>query len=162
MLTDAYEISDGPVAIRWPKSAPSKSDETGSGLTARQINAGSKVCIIGVGHMLNEAIEASELLSSDGIDATVWDPRVVKPLDESMLKDAADHRLVVTIEDGIVNGGVGAAIAGELSYSECSVLNLGVPTEYIPHGDIGAIRSELGLDAKGIASSVKQRLAELD
>ncbi len=162
MLADAYEITTGPVCIRWPKTAaPSVADdEVGHGLNARRVADGSDVCIIGVGKMLAAAQDAADRLAADGISATVWDPRVAKPLDETMLSNAADHRLVVTIEDGLADGGIGTSIdralterAGTNERPEARVL--GVPTRYIPHGKPDAILADLGLDGAGVAATIR-------
>ncbi len=162
MLGDAYEITDGPVLIRWPKtSAPSVSDdEVGRGLSARMARRGSgdQLCLIGVGKMLGAALEAAEILAEEGIDATVWDPRVVKPLDPAMIDDAAQHRVVVTIEDGLREGGIGATIADALHRRGPAVEVLGVPTEYLTHDKPDAILARLGLDGPGVAASARQAL----
>lgn len=156
MLLDAYELPDGPSCIRWPKTAaPSVSDdEVGRGLSGRRVRAGSGVCLIGVGKLLASAEEAADLLLADGIEATVWDPRVVKPLDPVMLADAAEHDLVVSIEDGLRDGGVGSRIADELGRTT-RVEVLGVPTEYFEHDNPEAILSRLGLDGEGVARAVR-------
>ncbi|MGV3757915.1 MAG: 1-deoxy-D-xylulose-5-phosphate synthase, partial [Actinomycetota bacterium] len=110
MLHDALELcTDGPSAIRWSKTAaPSVGpDEVGSGLSARKARAGRDVCILAVGKLLAAAQQAAEALADEGIEATVWDVRVV-PLDPEMLADAAQHPVVITAEDGIRDGGVGA------------------------------------------------------
>ena len=90
---------------------------------------------------------------------TVWDARVVKPLDPAMLADAAGHPVVVTVEDGLRDGGVGSAIADELRRRSDGggpeVAVLGVPDRYIPHGKPDEILAELGLDAAGIAATVR-------
>jgi 1-deoxy-D-xylulose-5-phosphate synthase len=116
------------------------------------------VCLIGVGKMLAAAVEAAERLRDAGIDATVWDPRVVKPLDAEMLADAAGHRLVVTIEDGLRDGGIGTAIADSLSKLAPTggplVKVLGVPSAYLAHGKPDVILARLGLDADGIVDEV--------
>jgi 1-deoxy-D-xylulose-5-phosphate synthase len=161
MLHDAYEI-DGPVAIRWPRTpAPSVApDQVGVGLAARQVKTGSDVCLIGVGKMLAAAEDAAYRLATAGVDATIWDPRAAKPLDPVMLSNAADHRLVISIEDGLAEGGIGSNIARELASTDATVLALGVPTEYIPHNNSGdAILADLGLDGEGIAATV---VAQLD
>ena len=160
MLTDAYDLVDGPVSIRWPKTpAPSvPADEVGAGLLARKVRLGSEVCLIGVGKMLAAATEAAELLIADGIDATVWDPRVAMPLDPAMIDDAADHRLVVTVEDGLAEGGIGANIARRLTGRGPDVEVMGVPTTFIPHDSADAILARLGLDGPGVAAAVRARL----
>ena len=161
MLHDALELTDGPSVIRFSKTAPPPPEEgdTGSGLSARKVRSGDDVCLIGVGKMLAPAREAADRLSSDGVSATVWDPRVVKPLDADMLHDAAGHRLVVTIEDGLRDGGVGSMIADALRdlapVDGPAVRVLGVPSAYIAHGKPDAILSALGLDADGIVSEVQ-------
>ncbi len=86
-------------------------DEVGSGLSARKVRAGTDVCLLAVGKMLGAARQAADELAAEGIEATVWDVRVAKPLDEEMLADAAAHPAVVTVEDGYADGGIGAAIA---------------------------------------------------
>ncbi len=95
---------------------------------------------------------------------TVWDARVVKPLDPAMLADAARHRYVVTVEDGLRDGGVGMAVADQVAelaigHPEPRVRVLGVPAAYIPHGKPDAILAELGLDAAGIIASVRSLMA---
>jgi len=160
MLHDAYDITDGPVCIRWPKtSAPSATpDQVGIGVNARKITTGSDVCIIGVGKMAGAATEAAEQLTQHGISATVWDPRAAKPLDPAMLDDAANHGLVVTAEDGLAEGGIGSSIGLRLAGRGPEVHVLGVPTEYITHDSADTILHNLGLDAEGIANTVLQCL----
>ena len=116
--------------------------------------AGADVCILAVGPLLEAAEEAARLLAAQGVDATVWDVRAVKPLDPAMLADAAGHRLVVTVEDGVLQGGAGSAVARALAGDPVPVLTLGVPDEYIPHGSRARILARLGLDASGIAASI--------
>ena len=159
MLDDSLEITDGPVAIRWAKTAApvAGAGEVGRGLDARRVRAGSQVCIVGVGKMLAAALEAAEILAADGLKATVWDPRVVKPLNDELLADAAGHSLVVTIEDGFKEGGAGTAVREALAAlsSEAKVVVLGVPVEYIAHGKPDDILARLGLDGAGIAATVR-------
>lgn len=168
MLEDAYDITDGPTTIRWPRTpAPVvRDDQVGSGLNGRKVRGGDageqRVCLIGVGKMLGAAVEAATLLEADGINATVWDPRCIRPLDPAMITDAGNHQVVVTIEDGLSHGGIGSSIARALRIGDNSVEVevLGVPTEYIPHGDPGDILQSLGLDADGVAAAAR-RLLEL-
>jgi 1-deoxy-D-xylulose-5-phosphate synthase len=167
MLHDALDLCDGPAAIRWPKTAaPSvDADAVGSGLQGRKVRAGRDLCLLAVGKMLGAATEAADALAAEGIDATVWDVRVV-PLDPAMVADAAEHPLVITVEDGIRDGGVGALIADAVSREVADatpprVRVLGVPTRFIDHAKPDAILAELGLDASGIAAEARAQVAAL-
>jgi 1-deoxy-D-xylulose-5-phosphate synthase len=164
MLHDALDIESGPSAIRWSKTmAPSVGpDEVGHGLRGRRVREGRDICLIGVGKMLAACEAAAQELADQGISATVWDPRVVRPLDQEMLEDAAGHPAVVTIEDGMRDGGVGMAIAEELRSRRgaCGqqVEVLGTPVAYIPHGNADQILSDLGLDAAGVVAAAQRTL----
>ncbi|MCU1450849.1 MAG: dxs, partial [Acidimicrobiales bacterium] len=161
MVGEAMRITDGPVAIRFARGAARQvpPEQVGSGLTARRVRQGGDVCIVAVGRMVEAAEDAALLLEDQGVSATVWDARVVKPLDPNMVCDAAGHPLVVTVEDGVRQGGAGTAVADavaalDVHRSAPPVLVLGTPDAYIPHGIAAQILSELGLDGPGIAASV--------
>ncbi len=165
MLETAIGLS-GPAVVRYPKTAARQvgPDQVGSGLSARLARLGDgSVCVLAVGKLLEAAEEAAVLLADRGIDATVWDVRVIRPLDPTMIADAGRHGLVVTVEDGIRNGGAGNFIAdaiADLQQSRKSppVLNLGVPIAYIPHAKPERILAHLGLDGPGIAASISKAL----
>ncbi|MFP5376211.1 MAG: 1-deoxy-D-xylulose-5-phosphate synthase [Acidimicrobiia bacterium] len=167
MLHQALAL-DGPAAIRYPKGRARSAPwgEVGTGLGARPVREGGDVCLLGVGKLLAAAEEAAGLLSAHGVSSTVWDVRVVKPLDAAMIASALDHRLVVTAEDGVRHGGAGAAVQRALSdrarragRPSPPVVALGVPDAHLPHGPADALLSQLGLDGPGIAAAV---LAGLD
>jgi 1-deoxy-D-xylulose-5-phosphate synthase len=166
MFGDALAIEGGPVAIRWPRTAAPQAGpgQVGRGLAAREVRTGpGEVCLLAVGKMLAAAEEAAELLAAEGIEASVWDVRVVKPLDQRMLGAAARHRLVVTIEDGIVQGGIGSQIVDGMASLEESraippVLNLGIPSAFLPHGKADRILADLGLDGPGVAAATQKAL----
>ena len=150
----------GPVAIRWPKTSAVQSEpsEVGRGLSARKGRSGDgEICFIGVGKMFNIASAAADLLAEEGIHATVWDPRAARPLDPVMLADAAEHRLVITAEDGYREGGIGSSIADEIS-DRTAVQIMGVPTTYLPHAKPDSILANLGLDAEGLAAAARSAL----
>jgi 1-deoxy-D-xylulose-5-phosphate synthase len=164
MMEDAMGLTDGPVAIRWSrgKAAHVADNEIGSGLHARMIRSGdNSVALLGFGQMLPATLGAADLLAAEGIHATVYDPRVVTPLDPEMIDHIATHENVVTVEDGLRIGGAGAGVRDALGErdADCRVRVLGVPTEYIPHGDPDDIHAGFGLDAAGIAASVRKLLA---
>ncbi|MDQ3980086.1 MAG: 1-deoxy-D-xylulose-5-phosphate synthase [Actinomycetota bacterium] len=170
MLEHAMTIEDGPVVIRYPKGSARQvpPDQVGSGLAARRIRRGDDVCILAVGKLVEAAEEAARLLAQQGVGASVWDMRVVKPLDPVMLADAHGHPLVVTVEDGLRLGGAGTAVADALSAMASQnggqdgtsprVVVLGVPDVYIAHGNPTRILAQLGLDGPGIAASVLSAL----
>jgi 1-deoxy-D-xylulose-5-phosphate synthase len=171
MLHDALEITSGPTAIRWPKTAARMvgEDEVGHGLNARLARPGTDLALVGVGKMLGACLGAADRLADVGVSCQVWDPRVIKPLDPEMIDDLARFPLVVTAEDGFREGGAGSAIADAVS-RRCSsgdgdpaaippvVWVLGAPMEYLAHGKGDQILADIGLDAAGIAADVKRLL----
>ncbi|HLI54936.1 MAG TPA: 1-deoxy-D-xylulose-5-phosphate synthase [Acidimicrobiales bacterium] len=166
MLETALGLS-GPASIRYPRGAARQvgADQVGSGLSARLVRAAERpeVCILAVGKMLEAAEDAAELLAAEDVDVTVWDVRVVRPLDPRMLVDAGRHELVVTVEDGVRSGGAGSFIAdamGDLHQTRSAprFLVLGLPTAYIPHGSQEEILAQLGLDGPGVAAAVAKAL----
>ena len=161
MLHDAVAlVGDGPIAIRYPRGAARQVGETevGSGLSARKVRSGSGTCIVAVGKMLETAEKAAEILAADGIEVTVWDARCCAPLDAAMIADAATHDRLVTIEDGIRDGGIGMSVGDAVcalrTHTEVSIL--GLPTKFIPHDPkSNAILGRFGLDVDGIVSTVR-------
>jgi 1-deoxy-D-xylulose-5-phosphate synthase len=161
MLRSALELF-GPAVVRFPKTAARQvlPNQVGSGLSARLVRRGDgSVCILAVGKLLEAAEEATALLSDEGVEATLWDVRVVRPLDPVMVTDAGAHSFVVIVEDGIRDGGAGSFITNAIadlnpSRQSPPMLLLGVPTAYIPHGKPDRILGQLGLDGPGIAASI--------
>jgi 1-deoxy-D-xylulose-5-phosphate synthase len=162
MLETAVTL-DGPVAVRFPKGAAAQRDGVGDGLSARRLRRGADLAIVAVGDRVAAALEAADLLAADGIQATVWDPRAIRPVDPSMLDDLADHGLVVTVENGVVSGGAGAYVQDRLVertgvLEAPRVLRLGVPDGYIPHAKPDRILAELGLDAAGVDAAIRKTM----
>ena len=170
MFRDAMEITTGPVAIRYPRTPAPMVEEhrVGSGLAGRKVSADddARVCLVGVGKMLADVEQAAELLRAQGITCTVWDPRVVQPFDPALVADAARHDVVVTIEDGMAEGGVGNRLAALVAEAAAEagaahppwVVNLGTPREFLTHGLPEQILADLGLDAAGIVATVTRHL----
>ena len=158
MLADALELP-GPSSIRWPKTAARNvaEHEVGTGLRARRTRTGADVCILSVGKMLDAAEAAADRLAATGVRVSVWDARVVTPLDPAMIADAAAHPFVVTIEDGLRAGGAGEAMRDAIQSLDprVEVHVLGVPTQYIPHGKPDAILAGFGLDADGVVRTIE-------
>jgi 1-deoxy-D-xylulose-5-phosphate synthase len=169
MLAEALTL-DGPSIIRFPKTlAPwAEPGTTGSGLAARQVRAGDgTACLLAIGKMVDAASEAAELLAREGIDLTIWDPRVVSHPDPDMVADACRHDVVVTAEDGVRQGGAGMFLADAIR-AECPlgaappVVNLGIPRAYLAQGKPDRILARLGLDATGLASAVREALCGIN
>jgi 1-deoxy-D-xylulose-5-phosphate synthase len=163
MLREAMAL-ESTAMVRWPRTTARQvpHDQVGSGLNARKVRDGSgDVCILAVGKLVEAAEEAADILATMGISATVWDVRLVRPLDPAMLADAATHEVVVTVEDGIRTGGAGIFIASALANldeggASPPVVVLGIPAEYIPHGRADTILANLGLDGPGIAAAASK------
>ena len=113
---------------------------------------------LSVGKMLDAAEQAATFLESEGVSVTVWDARVVTPLDPAMIEDAAAHRLVITAEDGLKAGGVGESMRSAIDEinTMCRVGVIGIPTEYIAHGKPDAILARLGLDCDGVVAMYRK------
>ena len=162
MLHDAATLVEaGPISIRYPRGAARQvtEHEVGSGLSARKARpSAGTACIVAVGKMLETAEKAADVLAADGIDVTVWDARCCAPLDPEMIADAAAHERVITIEDGIREGGIGMAIADAVCRVDQSthVEALGLPTKFMPHDPKSeAILSRCGLDVDHVVALVR-------
>ena len=160
---------EAPASIRYPRGDARHvaDDQVGSGLSARKVRTGSDVCILAVGKMVEAAEDAALELEERGVSATVWDPRVIRPLDRAMIADAASHPLVVTVEDGIRIGGAGMFMADAIAdldegRQSPPVVILGTPPEFINYGDAATILATLGLDGPGIAAAVLKARAGAD
>ena len=161
MMEQALKIDDGPVAIRWPRGNAQESRIVGNGLSARQVRKGSDAAILAAGPMLQAAEAAADLLTQEGVDAAVWDPRVLKPVDRDMIRSVIDLPLVVTVEDGSRVGGFGSLVTDALQRRQGQIprlVQLGTPDEYLPHGTAAELHAEFGLDASGIAAEVIKAL----
>ena len=169
MMADAALLaSDGPVAIRYPRGRARQvaEHEVGSGLAGRRLRRAGEpaetACVIAIGKLVAAAERAAIELGEAGIDVTVWDARCCAPLDAEMLAEAARHRAVITVEDGVVVGGIGSTIAsrvGELAPATVTRA-LGTPAQFIAHaGNPDEILATLGLDHAGIAAAVRRTLA---
>jgi 1-deoxy-D-xylulose-5-phosphate synthase len=164
MLYTAF-VHEGPAAIRYPRGTgpgaaiqqEMSTLEIGSGVTLRQ---GSRVAILNFGTLLPAARQAAENLG-----ATLVDMRWVKPMDEQLVLElAANHALLVSVEENAIAGGAGAGVSEVLSRVsvETPVLHLGIPDHFVEHGDHGEQLAVLGLDGDGIGNSIRSRLAEKD
>jgi len=153
----------GPSAIRFPKTPGPRRVRggVGGGMNARKVREGDGSCvIIGVGKMLVPAVVAADLLDEDSIDCTVIDPRVVRPLDPEVIRWCEEAELVVTVEDGLVHGGAGQYITSVLDQGgiKARCIHLGIPTEFLGHGRVDQILTDIGLDGLGVAKVVREHM----
>ncbi len=163
LLSTCYAYP-GPASVRYPRGA-GRGAEVATGLDTVPLGKGvvrrrgRKIAILGFGTLVPAALAAAEKL-----DATVADMRFVKPLDGELLRElAAGHDALVTIEEAAVMGGAGSAVTEALNDMGLTlpVLQLGLPDEFIDHGDQAALLAGLGLDAVGIERSVRERFSAL-
>jgi 1-deoxy-D-xylulose-5-phosphate synthase len=162
MLSTAFQYS-GPAAVRYPRGAgigatiekELRTIPLGKGEIRRE---GKEIAILAFGTMVSPSLAAGNEL-----DATVANMRFVKPLDIELVKQLAQtHDALVTVEEGSVMGGAGSAVAEALAEAGIvkPILHLGLPDRFIDHGDAGQLLSMCGLDAKGIAASIRQRFSK--
>ena len=165
MLNTGYEIS-GPVAVRYPRGVGTgkeynKNDETISVGKSKTIieSTNNNVAILSFGSLLQSALKAGQELGAEVIDM-----RFVKPLDQKTLENLSSRfKLIVTVEDNVVAGGAGSAVNEKLNElnSKASILNLGLPDEFIEHGDQEQQKVQNGLDVGGLIASIKNKLTNI-
>ncbi|MGL5857686.1 MAG: 1-deoxy-D-xylulose-5-phosphate synthase [Angustibacter sp.] len=170
-LREALEVDDGPTVVRFPKGRVPEADlpaldrlggPGGPDVVHRADPAdAAEVLLVTVGPMARVGLEVADRLLSHGMRATVVDPRWVLPVDQAIVELAGRHRLVVTVEDNLRVGGVGARIAQELRDVgvPTPVVDLGLPPEFIGHGDRGDILARYGLTAQDVTRRVVEELA---
>ncbi|NIP85994.1 MAG: 1-deoxy-D-xylulose-5-phosphate synthase, partial [Planctomycetales bacterium] len=173
---DAFDVSamlefalkhPGPVAVRYPKATaePIRVEaggrkravvELGKAEVLRHGDEGTIVCC---GTQLGEALRAAEILATEGLSVGVINARFVKPLDTATILEAArNSHFVVTIEEASLMGGFGSAVleaANQAGVQDAVIHRLGIPDEFIEHGDRGELLAELGLTAAGIAETCR-------
>jgi 1-deoxy-D-xylulose-5-phosphate synthase len=171
MLHTALLHDDGPVAVRYPRGeaegVPMPSEpraiEIGRGELLRE---GERVAFLGYGYGVPLALGARErLLEDHGIEATVADARFAKPLDFDLVRElVAEHDMVVTVEENVLAGGFGAAVAEALIDAdlagEARLLRFGLPDRYVTHGKPALLRKEVGLTPEAIAARVAEAVLE--
>ena len=168
-LGEALDIHDGPTAIRFPKGEvgqdiPAVERISGIDVLARPApEFAQDVLMVAVGSFAGMALKVSERLRKQGIGVTVVDPRWVVPVPASLGALAEAHKLVVTVEDGGVRGGVGSAVSAALRAAEIDVpcRDVGVPQQFLDHAARGEVLSEVGLTEQNIARQVTGWVAAL-
>jgi 1-deoxy-D-xylulose-5-phosphate synthase len=120
---------------------------------------GARVALIGYGTGVGKALGAAALLEADGIAVTVADARFAKPIDSGLVAQlAAEHELLVTIEEGVLQGGFGSAVweaLNEAGGAPTRILRVGIPDRYVTHGAPSLLHDEVGFTAERIAERVR-------
>jgi len=159
-LAEAIAINDRPTVIRFPKGAAPQDipalKRLSDGVEVLAESPSKDVLLVAVGAMASVALKVAELLSAHGIGATVIDPRWVVPVRPSVIELAKNHRLVVTLEDGVRVGGIGTRIRQDLRAAQVdTALNeLGLPDEFLEHASRSEILERVGLTAQNIAQEI--------
>jgi len=159
-LAEAVAIDDSPTVVRFPKGAVGPEFDavrrTHDGVDVLREAAHRDVLIVSVGPLAKLSLQVAEMLAAQGIGATVIDPRWVVPVAASVIDLARDHRLVVSIEDGVRVGGIGTRIRQSLRDAgvDTAVTELGLPDEFLPHGSRDQILDAAGFTAKKISLDV--------
>ena len=161
MLKTAVDY-DGPVSVRYPRGSgvgveitePMHSLPIGK---AEVLREGKDVCLWAIGSMVQSALQVAAKLAEQGISAGVVNMRFAKPLDkELLLAHAAQYGKIVTLEEGVLQGGVGSAVLETLNEAkmlqQCRVLTLGIPDEFVLHGDKKLLMKDLELDVDAIVA----------
>lgn len=165
ILYTAQDFMTGPLAIRYPRGRGKEKDwqvpfskiQIGRG---KEIVAGTHTALLCVGSCLHQAMQAIEQFEYPEM-LGCYDLRFIKPLDEYLLHDVfAKYTQIITIEDGVLEGGVGQAIrafANQNNY-QVPIHTLGIPDHFPPHGEVSELESITGISAKNILSILKQNI----
>ena len=161
-LALAMTYNDGPMAIRYPRGSIPEENidfairplEFGSWEVLRE---GDDIAILAVGAMVYRAWQAADILQKDGINCRVINCRFVRPMDEKILVETFEkYEKILTVCENTLNGGFGEGVLGwaaDKGYENKKIVNLGIPDEFIEHGNRDQLLSRLGLDHDGIAMS---------
>ena len=159
-LTEAVAISDAPTVIRFSKGTVANElpaiRRLEDGVDVLHDSSAKDVLILTVGAMAETGVQVAKMLSDQGIGSTVVDPRWVIPVPKSIVKMAADHRLVVTIEDGIRVGGIGTRVRQDLRAAQIdtALSEIGLPDEFLEHASRNEILERVGLTAQSISREI--------
>ena len=131
--------------------------------TGRKLRDGDDIAVLSVGPVGNNVVKAVEMMENDGdgISVAHYDMRFVKPLDENLLKEvAAKFKHVITVEDGVREGGFGSAVIEwmEDNGQHLDIVRLGLPDHFVEHGTVAQLQSIVGIDSEGIRRTIKETL----
>ncbi len=166
LMYTAQLENKGPFSIRYPRGngvmpdwkRPFSEITIGKG---RKICDGEDVALLTIGHIGNEALKACTVLNSEGYFPAHYDMRFVKPLDEELLHQVfKKYKRVITIEDGCIIGGMGSAVAEFMTKHQyqAQLIRLGIPDDFVEHGEQPELWAECGYDAQAIIEKVKSMI----
>jgi 1-deoxy-D-xylulose-5-phosphate synthase len=159
-LAEAVAINDAPTVIRFPKGTVANELKAirrlSDGVDVLYESPSKDVLIMSVGALAETAMQVAKMLADQGIGATVVDPRWVIPVPESIVKMSAEHRLVVTLEDGIRVGGIGTRVRQDLRAAQIdtALSEIGLPDEFLEHASRAEILERVGLTAQSISREI--------
>ncbi|MFJ9848256.1 1-deoxy-D-xylulose-5-phosphate synthase [Streptomyces sp. NPDC101150] len=163
-LRESLDVDDAPTVIRFPKAPvddpiPAVGRIGGADVLHRAPQP--DVLLIAVGVMAPVCLRVAELLTARGVDATVIDPRWVKPVDPAIAPLAAQHAMVAVVEDNSRSGGVGSAVGQALRDADVDVplRTFGIPEQFLTHAKRGELLADLGLTPAEIAGRISAELA---
>jgi 1-deoxy-D-xylulose-5-phosphate synthase len=165
-LREAVEITDGPTIVRFPTgSVPADIPAVSRRGPVDVLVADDRrdVLLVSVGAFAHMSLEVAETLSAQGFGVTVVDPRWVRPVPVELVAMAREHRLVVTVEDGVRTGGVGDALAKAMRDGgvDTPLHDIGIALDWHPHGTRAEILADLGLTAPDVAREIHTHLLDL-
>ncbi|MEV0610482.1 1-deoxy-D-xylulose-5-phosphate synthase [Polymorphospora rubra] len=166
-LREAVAVDDGPTILRFPTGSVAADLPAVRRVGPVDVLTEAErkdVLLVAVGAFGQLGVQVAARVAEQGYGVTVVDPRWVRPVPAELVTLAAGHRLVVTVEDGVRNGGVGDALAKDLRDADVRVplRDLGVPAEWHPHGTRAQILGDLGLTAQDVARQVTGWVSRLD
>jgi 1-deoxy-D-xylulose-5-phosphate synthase len=168
-LGEALDVNDGPTAIRFPKGdvgedIPALKRQSGVDVLAVPASGSNHdVLLVGVGAFARMALAVAKRLHNQGIGVTVIDPRWVLPVSNGVIELASQHKLLVTLEDNGVHGGVGSAVSAALRSADIDVpcRDVGLPQEFFDHASRGELLADLGLTDQHVARRITGWVAAL-
>ena len=167
LLEEAVQVDDAPTVVRFPKGPPNADiaavDRVG-GVDVLVRSGAQDVLLVSVGAMAPTCVDVAERLRAQGIGVTVVDPRWVKPVDPALVDLAGEHRLVVSVEDNGIVGGVGSVLLQTLNEArvETPVRLHGIPQQFLAHAKRARILEQIGLTPQALARSVVEDVTALD
>jgi 1-deoxy-D-xylulose-5-phosphate synthase len=166
-LAEAVQVDDGPTMIRYskdrlPEDIPAI--RTAGDVDVLAAGPDPRVLVVGYGQLAGMGLDVGRRLSQQGIAATVVDPVWALPVSPALVELACDHELVITLEDAVVGGGVGAQLAAVVAESACPVVvrQFGVGHEFLPQGTRDQVLEAAGLTAQAVARATIESLLARD